>query len=223
MSVTTGKAAWLRQVIKAAARQRRGYREPFALLWVYYCYRRRTCENTLVERAAHGDQEAFLRLWEDHHAAVMATALRLCHQSASRRDHAGCVSAGLAWAAASARQLKYTLGRLLLARVVLLAALTLIVCWMHHVLLVGIPLALTLYVVVAWCWQRQARSLAFHADILMVNWLGRSHACSGLHALADRSQAPRRRRWSEPSLAERIKRVCGAGVEARENRLTLVG
>ena len=123
----------------------------------------------------------------------------------------------------SARQLKYTLGRLLLAGVVLLAALTLIVCWMHHVLLVGIPLALALYAVVAWCWQRQARSLAFHADTLMVRWLGRSHACSGLHALAERRPASGRRRWGEPSLAERIERVCGTPVEARENRLTLVG
>lgn len=41
-----------------------------------------TCEDTLIERAAHGDQEAFQRLWEDHHAAAMATALRLCHQRA---------------------------------------------------------------------------------------------------------------------------------------------
>ena len=41
-----------------------------------------TCENTLIERAAHGDQEAFRHLWEAHHAAAMATALRLCHQRA---------------------------------------------------------------------------------------------------------------------------------------------
>ena len=72
-------------------------------------------------------------------------------------------------------------------------------------------------------WQRQARSLAFRADTLMVRWLGRGPACSGLHALAERSQAPRRRRWGEPSLVERIERVCRAGVETRENRLTLVG
>jgi RNA polymerase sigma-70 factor, ECF subfamily len=60
--------------------------EPFALLWVYYCYRRRkgvtTCEDKLIERAAHGDQEAFRYLWEAHHAAAMAAALRLCHQRA---------------------------------------------------------------------------------------------------------------------------------------------
>lgn len=59
--------------------------EPFALLWVYYCYRKgkgvTTCEDKLIERAAHGDQEAFRYLWEAHHAA-MAAALRLCHQRA---------------------------------------------------------------------------------------------------------------------------------------------
>jgi hypothetical protein len=123
----------------------------------------------------------------------------------------------------SARTSTYTLGCLLLAGLVLLACLTLIVGWMHHVLPVGIPLALAMCAVVGWCWQRQARSLAFHADTLMVRWLGRGPACSGLHALAEHSRAPRRRRWGEPSLVERIERVCGTHVEARENRLTLVG
>lgn len=41
-----------------------------------------TCETELIERASHGDQEAFRQLWEDHHAAAMAAALRLCHQRA---------------------------------------------------------------------------------------------------------------------------------------------
>jgi RNA polymerase sigma-70 factor, ECF subfamily len=41
-----------------------------------------TCETELIERAAHGDQEAFGHLWEIHHAAAMAAALRLCHQRA---------------------------------------------------------------------------------------------------------------------------------------------
>ncbi len=43
------------------------------------------------------------------------------------------------------------------------------------------------------------------------------------HSLTERSRTPRRRRWGEPSLMERIERVCGTGVETRENRLTLVG
>jgi RNA polymerase sigma-70 factor, ECF subfamily len=41
-----------------------------------------TCESELIESAMHGDQEAFRHLWETHHAAAMATALRLCHQRA---------------------------------------------------------------------------------------------------------------------------------------------
>ena len=41
-----------------------------------------TCEAELIESAAHGDQEAFRHLWEAHHAAAMAAALRLCHQRA---------------------------------------------------------------------------------------------------------------------------------------------
>ena len=41
-----------------------------------------TCEDTLIERAAHRDQEAFRQLWEAHHAPAMAAALRLCHQRA---------------------------------------------------------------------------------------------------------------------------------------------
>jgi RNA polymerase sigma-70 factor (ECF subfamily) len=41
-----------------------------------------TCEADLIEHAAHGDQEAFRQLWEAHHPAAMAAALRLCHQRA---------------------------------------------------------------------------------------------------------------------------------------------
>ena len=41
-----------------------------------------TCEAELIERAAHGDQEAFRQLWETHHPAAMAAAVRLCHQRA---------------------------------------------------------------------------------------------------------------------------------------------
>ena len=122
-----------------------------------------------------------------------------------------------------ARKLTARLARFLLIGIGLLAVVALIVCWIHRLPLVGAPLALALWTVAAWSWQRQARSLAFRADTLMVRWLGRGPACSGLHALAQRSRALRRRRWGEPSLDERIERVCRTGVEARENRLTLVG
>lgn len=39
-----------------------------------------TCESELIENAMHGDQQAFRHLWDTHHAAAMAAALRLCHQ-----------------------------------------------------------------------------------------------------------------------------------------------
>ncbi|HYU74807.1 MAG TPA: hypothetical protein VEL31_19230 [Ktedonobacteraceae bacterium] len=122
-----------------------------------------------------------------------------------------------------ARKPTYTLGRLLLASVVLLAGLTLTLFWMHHVPLIGFPIATALCASVTWLLHTQARSIAFHADTLMVLWLGREQVCSGLHALADRSRTPGRRRWGEPSLVERIERVCGTRVEAKENQLTLVG
>jgi hypothetical protein len=101
--------------------------------------------------------------------------------------------------------------------------LVLILSWMHHVLFVGFPIAITLCVSVVWSMHMQARSIAFHADSLIVLWLGRSHVCRGLHSLADHSRSPRRRRWGEPSLEERIKRVCGTRVEVKDNQLTLVG
>ena len=40
------------------------------------------CEDDLIEKAAHGDQDAFRQLWEQHHAVAMAAAWRLCHQRA---------------------------------------------------------------------------------------------------------------------------------------------
>lgn len=54
----------------------------------------------------------------------------------------------------------------------------------------------------------------------MVQWLGRSTVCQGLHALADRKHY--RVGWGEPSLAERINRICGTGVTVEDERLTLV-
>jgi DNA-directed RNA polymerase specialized sigma24 family protein len=39
------------------------------------------------------------------------------------------------------------------------------------------------------------------------------------HSLTERSRTPRRRRWGEPSLIERIERVCGTGVEERRESL----
>ena len=121
------------------------------------------------------------------------------------------------------RKPAYILGRLLIAWMVLIATLGLILSWKWHLSLAGFPFAIAFYASAAWFAHVQARSLAFLADLLAVRWLGRGRACGGLHALADRSRRPRRRQWGEPSLAERIERVCGTRVEVRDNQLTLVG
>jgi hypothetical protein len=122
-----------------------------------------------------------------------------------------------------ARKPTYMFSRLLLAGVVLLASIALTLVWMYPLPLITFPIAIILCASVVGLLHIQPRSIAFHADRLMVSWLGREHVCSGLHALADRSQAPRRRRWGEPSLVERIRRVCGTRADARENELTLIG
>jgi hypothetical protein len=120
-----------------------------------------------------------------------------------------------------ARKPTYMPGRLLLAGGMLLAGITLILFWMYHFPLVGISIAIVLFAIFLWLLHMQARSIAFRADTLIVRWLGRERVCSGLHALANRSRAPRRRRGGEPSLVERIGRVCGTQGEAAENELTL--
>lgn len=132
------------------------------------------------------------------------------------------LATGLARSVA-ARKPAYRLGQFLLAVLLMLACAALILFWLHHMPFVGFPVALLLCAGVILLWHIQARSLAFYADTLMVRWLGRSRSCRGLHMLADRSRSPNRKRWSEPSLEERIERVCGSGVESKGNQLTLVG
>src|SRR5579875_3041580 len=68
-------------------------------------------------------------------------------------------------------------------------------------------------------WHQRRRAL--QADMLAVRWLGRSRMCRGLHKLADYSHVPCRCCWSEPSLAERIERVCGPRVETCDERVTM--
>lgn len=70
-------------------------------------------------------------------------------------------------------------------------------------------------------WQQ--RVLAFRGDRQAVRWLGREQVCRGLHLLAGREHPRRRPIWGEPSLAERIARVCGTPVTSKDERLTLVG
>ena len=69
----------------------------------------------------------------------------------------------------------------------------------------------------------QERALAFRADRVAVEWLGRERVCQGLHLLAERGKPSRRPTWGEPSLVERIARVCNTPVPPKARRLTLVG
>ena len=70
--------------------------------------------------------------------------------------------------------------------------------------------------------DRQKRRVCHTADTLVTLWIGRGRMCEGLHVLANYTRTPRRRRWGEPSLAERIARVCGTQVESRNEGLTMV-
>ncbi len=70
-------------------------------------------------------------------------------------------------------------------------------------------------------WQQ--RALAFRGDRVAVQWLGRTRVCQGLHQLAEHGHAGRRPAWGEPSLVERIARVCGTPTTPKDKRLTLVG
>lgn len=69
----------------------------------------------------------------------------------------------------------------------------------------------------------QQRALAFRGDRQAVQWLGRERVCQGLHLLAEHSRPQRRPAWGEPSLAERIARVCCTPLTEKDKRLTLVG
>lgn len=73
-------------------------------------------------------------------------------------------------------------------------------------------------------WQQ--RVLAFRADRLAVQWLGRERVCLGLHQLAEHVQPGRWPAWpglAEPSLHARIARVCGTPLPRKDRDLTLVG
>lgn len=69
----------------------------------------------------------------------------------------------------------------------------------------------------------QERALAFRGDGQAVQWLGRERVCRGLHLLAEHGRPQRHPTWGEPSLAERIARVCGSPVRTEDEHLTLVG
>ncbi len=119
-----------------------------------------------------------------------------------------------------ARKPEHIITRVLMLFAVLLAFTVLLMFWRQNHLVIVFP------VVVIPCipllLHVQGRRLAFRADSLIVLWLGRERTCRGLHALAARTPWSSRRAWGEPSLVERIHRVCGTRVAVEEDRLTLV-
>ena len=132
------------------------------------------------------------------------------------------LAAGLARCAGLSRPL------FLLPRIVLAASLLLVVAalpftaidrrylWIFLAALLGCMASAGL---ISW----QQRALAFRGDRQAVQWLGRERVCRGLHLLAEHERPRRRPAWGEPSLAERIARVCGTPVAMKDERLTLVG
>ena len=121
-----------------------------------------------------------------------------------------------------ARKRVYMLNSLLSMGLALLAGITLILLWLRHLPLVGLLIAMMLWTLTGVLVHVRGRRLALQADELMVQWLGRTRACQGLHMLVDRNRRASLGRWGEPSLSERIARVCGTRVPVVDERLTLV-
>ena len=90
------------------------------------------------------------------------------------------------------------------------------ILWLLIAIIVGLSLA---FVGVS---RVRGYALAFRADMLVVQWMGRTRVCQGLHMLANQERSQWWRRWREPSLAERIERVCGSRVAEEDEQLTLV-
>ena len=126
------------------------------------------------------------------------------------------------------RQSRYTLKWLLLLSIEPLALLGLLLFWLYNHSVNMLPIAITIGILIGvgigWGSYVLKRSIALHADRLLVQWIGRSRACAGLHLLAGRSNnaATKRTGWGEPTLRERIARVCGTSVTVEDERLTLV-
>ena len=120
------------------------------------------------------------------------------------------------------RKLANMLLQLLFVSFMLFACITLILFGIHKFSILPFLIAIILCAIVLGLKHIQRRRRTFQADILMVQWLGRSRTCQGLHTLASRSRSRRKWRWGEPSLAERIDRVCGSQVPIEYDHLTLV-
>ncbi len=123
------------------------------------------------------------------------------------------------------RKRAYAMQRFLVLSIEPLALMVLVMFfWLRGLPAQAIPIAITLCVLlgltVVWCLHLLRKRMAISADTLMVQWIGRSRACQGLHLLAGRGKETRS--WGEPTLTERIARVCGTQVAVEDERLTLV-
>ncbi|WP_220199670.1 hypothetical protein [Ktedonospora formicarum] len=112
-----------------------------------------------------------------------------------------------------------------LACVSILASGLMLVFWHSVSFLLALFLLACFWVstiVCFWLLGHHARQIAFRADRLMAEWIGREQACRGLHALAARSRTPSRAPWGELSLNERIAAICHSSVAAEDEHVTLV-
>ncbi len=120
------------------------------------------------------------------------------------------------------RRLENRLLRVLLAGTALLTLGTFVLWLTYKYSPLAFLMVLMLFVIVAGFAGIRRRRRVFQADDLVVRWLGRSRACRGLHLLAGQTGKQRRVFLWEPSLAERIGRICGTQVETENEQLILV-
>ena len=132
------------------------------------------------------------------------------------------LASGLARSLLMNRLMEHML-RYVLACLLLLGGLLVVYGLLHKQLYPEFPIAVALCICILFVRGYQRRRQVFRADVIIVYWLSRSRVCEGLHRLANRSNKPKRWQLGEPSLEERIKRVCGTQVMSRNRDLTLVG
>lgn len=132
------------------------------------------------------------------------------------------LAVGLARALKASRAL-YLLFRTLCASSVLLALTQLPFAGADHHSLGIVCLAFACCLLGICLISLQERALAFRGDQQAAQWLGRERLCQGLHLLAEHRCPRCCPSWGEPSLAERIARICGSPVQTKDEHLTLVG
>lgn len=120
------------------------------------------------------------------------------------------------------RRGSYPLQRVALLLLFLLGLVGLIASIPLQGLSLGLPVGFVVGGIALFLLARQHYKMTLVADAQLVSWLGRSRVCEGLHSLASHARVASRKRWTEPSLAERIARTCGERASTKDERLTLV-